>query len=341
MVISPLKPITACSGGDDFETVTNRCFEVSQATAKLGLVNSHSYYCTFIDRLLKLENTRICSMASVGSSVSGTDRVIALRHDVDADPISAIACAEHLRQSGVTGAFYLLHTSHYYGVFDSQEEELVFTRHDAMPTLLASLTKSGCEIGLHNDVLGVAFDHAADGVAALCIELSWLRGQGVEVSGSAAHNSAAVYGAECFEIFDGLASGGRRSLEWQGKSLALQAVSMNELGLSYEANHPIPRSTLDHQSVQALSAATGDVLRNPDWQERYFIKHPVFARGYDYDAWLVGKDTWLLAGAGRVLYPLTLDQVIFAFETLPAESRTVVSIHPIYVGLRDESFPTL
>lgn len=334
------RSILARDGGDDAETIRSRCAASAQSLAKLGLSNDLDYYRGVIESIAALPNAMVVPIAEIAAHQPGDPRRIALRHDVDADLVAAVSCARICAAMGQPAAFYLLHTSHYYGAFraapaDTQSNELEYVRHHGFSEVLHELMGTGVEIGLHNDALGVYLDHGGDGQAALREELTWLRRQGVDVRGTAAHNSAAVYGGECFEIFAGLAVENRRTLHWRERTIPLQTLDMTGLGLAYEANHPRPRSSLDPALLRRISTIDGDVLRQPEWQRVYFVDHPVFTRGYGYDAWLIGRDMWLLSGAGTVRFPLNRTTLIEAVGQLPPEATLVISIHPDYVGERD------
>ena len=322
----------AMETGDSYETIFDRCRVIAEATAKLNLLNSFAYYKSVIDRLASRKNLAIVPIAGICSLSSGGQKSLAFRHDIDADIVTAVRCAAHLKEQRLPGSFYVLHTSHYYGSFAGENSG--FLRHEGFRAFLRELNASGCEIGIHNDALGIHFDHDLDGTEIFVRELAWLRSEGVEISGSAAHNSAAVYGAECFEIFKGLAVGNRSILHWRGKSIRLQTLDMAALGLKYEANHPLPRAHLDLAKMRLIASIDGDALRQPKWQKSYFADHPVYERGYDYDAWLIASDTWILAGKGTVAHPMTLDRLLETIDLLPDRARIVVSIHPIYVGER-------
>lgn len=320
------------SGGDPYETIVERCAQATASATSLGLTNQPRYYCETINAFLALSNCAIVPVAELAQENKSNKLMLALRHDVDANMVSAITCAKYLNELNIPGTFFILHTSHYYGVFSQIHEKPCFTRHSGFEQMFQELIETNREIGIHNDALGLCFDHNAKGTDAFTGELKWMKNFGADIKGSAAHNSPAVYGAECFEIFRGLAVGDRRTLHWRGKSIPLQSVSMHDLGLTYEANHPVLRPSLDAGAMNKLSCGSGDLLRQKEWQRQYFLTHPVFERGYDYDAWLIGNDAWLLAGGNKVRYPLTLGKLIEEIKMLPLTSRIMISIHPVYVG---------
>jgi len=327
-----LRAYRAVCGGDSRAVIEDRCALVAETTAALGILNPYSYYERTIAALSSIPGATIVPLAEI---CSGHGRRIALRHDIDADIVTGIRCARTNAEAGVPASFFVLHTSHYYGRHEQQDAETVFVRHDGFKSLLADLVATGIEVGIHNDALGVIMDHGCDGIAHFRGEIDWLRQQGADIRSGAAHNSAAVYGAENFEIFEGLAVGDRRLLRWRGRTVPLQQLDMAALGLDYEGNHPRLRDRLDPKRLAAITpTGRSDLLRDPEWQRAYFLEHPVFERGYGYDAWLIGADAWILAGAGETAFPLTLDQLTERLAALPANASIVATIHPIYVGQR-------
>jgi SAM-dependent methyltransferase len=330
-----MQSIMTSEGGDDADIITARCKLIADTTAKLGLLNPFSYYSETIEGLARLPNVVFRPIDDICAVPKFDEKHIALRHDVDADIVTAVRCGRFLQEKQIPATFYILHTSHYYGNFMPGEGQVNFVRHSGFSDFLSELNSTGREIGIHNDALGVIFDHGADGVAHFQQELAWMRNQGVNIVGSAAHNSAAVYGAECFEIFKGLSVNNRGVMHWRGKSVPLAHIDMAALGLRYEGNHPVVHDHLDLGKLRRISKIEPDALRQPTWQKTYFVDHPIFERGYDYDAWLVASDTWILAGKGEVHYPLTRQELFESIEKLPFGARIVVSIHPIYVGERD------
>lgn len=331
-----LMQVATVEGGDDAATITDRCNEISIATGRMGLVNPLDLYAQLLSFLRTNPHVSVVPLGNILDTPAQGKISVALRHDIDADIVTAISCARALANAALPGSFYLLHTAHYYGAVSAvgaNGGEL--TRHSGLKYFLEQLKETGVEIGLHNDALGLAIDHGIDGCQVLRDEIDWLRQQGVEIKSTVAHNSAAIYEAECFEVFRGLAVGGREFFKKNGRIISLQRLDQQELGLEYEANFPRPRPTLDGERLKSLAVkGEGNPLHSPSWLRQYFIDHPIFTREYDYDVWLVGKDLWLLAGRGALRYPLTFDQLAMEMGSLSAGSRVVVSIHPIYVSQR-------
>lgn len=320
------------TGGDKRQVIEDRCATIALHTDKLGILNDFEYYRRTI---FQLASAKGFDVVGLGDICNGGGKHLAFRHDIDADMVTAIRCADVLNREKLPGAFFPLHTSHYYGHFEVRDGKQTFIRHEGLLPLLRDLAETGCEIGIHNDALGVFLNYGINGTDLLLKEIAWLRASGIGIQSSVAHNSAAVYGAENFEIFNGLSVGGRAILEWEGKRVPLQSVDMQAVGLTYEGNHPRVRAELRHDLLEAIRpAGRTDLLRNPEWQKAYFNRHPIFRRGYDYDVWLIGEDQWIIAGHGMAKYPLTLTQLTEILANMAGPLGVVATIHPIYVGRR-------
>lgn len=326
-----LKKVTTFNGGDDHKTIIQRCKDIAVSTAEHGLTNDFALYKQVLSCLSMNQNFKIVALKDLQKQSSSQYVTIALRHDIDADIVTAILCARAIEEYGLTGSFYPLHTSHYYTIQPSSDSSQII-RHTGLEYLLTALNTSNIEIGLHNDAIGLALDHGIDGASVLKEEITWLRSIGLDIKGTVAHNSAAVYNSECFEIFKSLSVGQREYVEKDGKKIALGILDQHKLGLEYEGNFPIPKKRLDVNLLNQITNITGNPLHTPDWQHSYFINHPVFERNYEYDIWLVGEDLWLLAGDKEVFFPMKTAQMLEALSNIPKGSKVVISIHPIYVS---------
>jgi hypothetical protein len=150
--------------------------------------------------------------------------VVGLRHDVDSrlDNALAIGRLEHAR--GLRATYFVLHTAPYY----EQRAALL----DALHTLQDDL---GHEIGFHNDLGTLVVLRDADIGAFLHRELAWLRENGIDVRGSAAHGSpfCASLGYDNNYVFAG----------WDepvtGRPRTDLGVKLDpaDFGLEYEAYH--------------------------------------------------------------------------------------------------------
>jgi len=168
---------------------------------------------------------------------------VLIRHDVDIDVVTAWRQAQIEHELGVVSTYFFLHNAPYHGRFDGK----AFYRHECIRHLYKEFEDLGHEVGLHNDALDLYMNRRIDGSQALVAELEWMRGAGLDVIGTVAHNHLPTYGAENYEIF-----AGRAVVEWEGEQAGdyknerevcskgrvapLRVLDERELGLIYEGN---------------------------------------------------------------------------------------------------------
>lgn len=206
-------------------------------------INSLSDYKTLLERLCDLNIKAIPFNEVDLTSEAPSDQVTCLiRHDLDIDIVSALHMAQLEFDYGIRSSWFLLHTSPYYGWFD--ETCNTFYRNGCMRHVYRELQdRYNHEVALHTDGLHVYQNWGRDGAYAVEKELEWLRSGGLKITGTTAHNSHSVYGAENFAIFKGrpIRSGANpsdcpREVVQNGKVALLQQLDESSLGLHYEAN---------------------------------------------------------------------------------------------------------
>jgi hypothetical protein len=295
--------------------------------------NDQSYYRRLVETLRQERRLQVRRMRDLYRPLEPECCAVALRHDVDRDPFAAVELADVLAEAGLAGSFYLLHTVAYYGRLEGG----TFVRHREVFELLRQVQdRHGSEVGLHTDPLMLYLQHRIDGAAAVRDELEWLRNCGFQVSGTAAHNSAPVYGAENFEIFEGRAVLGRFVLARNELRTPLQVLGERELELEYEANHPVVSQTeLTLALSQFVSGAPPDGVRNRAFMQAYLVNNPYCLWGHDYNVWLLGYDQWVIAGHRDrdplFLWDARLEDVQSFIRRLPAGRRAVLHVHPDYI----------
>ena len=104
--------------------------------------------------------------------------LVGLRHDVDNRLDSALAIGRLEHERGLRATYFVLHTAPYY----QRRAALLHALHTLQDDL-------GHEIGWHNDLGTLLVLRDADIGALLHRELAWLRENGIDVRGSAAHGS--------------------------------------------------------------------------------------------------------------------------------------------------------
>lgn len=294
--------------------------------------NPFLYYRSLIDDLLGMDSVAIVPLKEMMTTPDSGVRLVGLRHDIDTNPGGALKAARYLAQQGVCGSFYLLHTASYYGSSGIGG----FTRHPMLTELVYRLIVAGCEIGIHNDAYWVYTKQNADGAKRLKEEIRWLRSVGADVTGTVAHNSAPVYGAENCEIFKERVLWSRDVLSPEGKTLPLGVLSEKALGIDYEGGFVVPRKCVNREDAADFCRDLESCdVRSETWMRRYLIDNPCCHRQIDYQFWLIGRDTWVAAGGHEdgLLFEWMIDwnRVMAILKGLPGGTRSVLVIHPDYI----------
>ncbi|OGA21478.1 MAG: hypothetical protein A3I02_01455 [Betaproteobacteria bacterium RIFCSPLOWO2_02_FULL_67_26] len=325
-------------GGGDFPAcLAADAFDMDGYFAQLSETyrphaNPFHYYEQFVDVVESSPLTAIRPLFELFAPGAEQRRVMGIRHDIDADPVTAVRCARHLAARGICGSFYLLHSAPYYGHFAHN----LFLRNPQLRGWVMGLVAAGCEIGVHNDALKVYLEWGKDGASALETEIAWLRMLGARVRGTVAHNSGPTYGAENFEIFSGRTLWARQLTDRRGRALPLDNLAEAKLGLAYEGTFAKRKHRFDRDAAERFFAdREAASVRSEAWMRRYLLDNPALDWAIDYQFWLVGKDSWVAAGrfADEELFEwqVDLDRVRQLVLRLPAGSRTVFVVHPEYV----------
>lgn len=271
-------------------------------------------YDDLLRKLTSLPHLEIVTHLALLSEPCPADRIrLSIRHDIDSDIVTAIKQAEIERRHGVPTTWCVLHTAPYYGYFEKE----VFYRHGCMGHFYHRLQDLGHEVSLHTDPLMVYQTHQMDGAQAVVAELQWLRDLGLNISGTAAHNSKPVYGAWNYEIFKGRFDGGLRDANGaapdhvvhKGKWAPLRVLNEEELGLVYEANDVFWQR---HTPVEYGATRFVNVWR---WNKhlRHRKEHPEAPETIFVDQ----------------------QRVINDIETMLPGRYVVLVVHPCYYGIRD------
>lgn len=296
------------------------------------LANPFDYYRRLVAELRQVERLRLAPLYELATSSERDARVVGLRHDVDADPVTALRCARHLAREGICGSFYLLHTAPYYGQLVGGR----LIRHARLREWVRGFVVAGCELGLHNDCLTLYRDYGVSGAKALQQELAWLRSEGAVVRGTVAHNCGAVYGAENYEIFAERQLWTRPVRTPSGKRVPLGQLRERDLDLQYEGTFAVPRAMLDRAAAQAFfgDPASADV-RSEAWMRRFLLDNPCCEWEVGCQCWLTGRDRWVVAGRRgheRIFeWDVDLTRMLEVLRQMPDGSRAVLVVHPEYV----------
>lgn len=292
-----------------------------------GYANPFHHYEQLLTMLESHTRVSLSPCYEFAGAPRGSSVQVSLRHDVDADPVTAVRMARLLARRGIGATFYLLHTAIYYGQFFGS----LFIRHRELPRWIEQMLVAGCELGVHNDALGAHQRLGVDGPAALVQEIEWLRGQGATIRGTAGHNSAPVYQAENSEIFRG-------RVLWNTDDavrgrLPLGVLDEGALGLTYEGTFAARRRTTSGASAFAGDRASADI-RSPSWMKAYLCENPCCDWQVDMQVWVVGQNRWVAGGrvGGQVYFRdgLTLTDLRTVMDDLPGGARCLFVLHPEY-----------
>jgi hypothetical protein len=253
-----IRPYTVRDSGrslaDVLAQINLSCFECYGPDLRVGphpdqgrvTVDTMAQYEKLIRELAAIPNLVFVPHTELNDFGCPPDKIVcSIRHDVDADIRAAVMEAEIEHAYGARTTYYVLHTAPYYGSWIDG----VHHRNGCMATLYRRMQDLGHEIALHTDPLHLYQNMTLDGAQAVREEIAWLREQGLDITGTVAHNSAPIYGIENFAIFKGknrrgLALGTRGEpgdqlldeIVHDGKWAPLGVLDETELGLTYEGN---------------------------------------------------------------------------------------------------------
>lgn len=161
-----------------------------------------------------------------------TDKVvIGLRHDSDHHPLKALQMAEIEKNAGIRSSYFLLHSAKYYGAVRNG----IMVRNGAIDNLAMQLHEMGFEVGIHRDLFNIMWNHHFDPRSFMKEEVSYYRGLGIPVTGTAAHGDRTTIGRKLNErwIFSEFGKTGVFVLN--GTSYPYGEYAVRDFGVEYEA----------------------------------------------------------------------------------------------------------
>lgn len=323
-----LKPLKSFVGRD----YDDYFLQVQQGYQEIN--NPFWYYEKLINELIDIENVEILPIREfVKQTDTKGKKVIGFRHDIDADPITAVKCARALARVGLSGSFYFLHSAVYYGEFYNG----IFIRNPKIQEWVKQIVIAGSEIGIHNDAIGILNKYNVDGIQHLKDEIVWFQSIGTHIYGTVAHNNYIVNKAESYEIFKEFVLFQRKWLDPLSKNIA--QTTLQELGLEYEGTFAQPRKNVTRSMAKSYFETYKETanMSNEEWTYLYFFDNPIHDWRCDTQIWIVGKNKWIIASKQNdkkiFKYRVPLSTVInfIKFEAEPSSSILFV-MHPEYFG---------
>ncbi|MDX4013132.1 hypothetical protein Q6A86_09050 [Aliarcobacter skirrowii] len=296
--------------------------------------NPFWYYEKLINELLTLKDIEILPMKEFVKKEYNGKKLIGLRHDIDADPITAVKCARALAREGLSGSFYFLHSAIYYGEF----YDGIFIRNPMIQEWIKQIVIAGSEIGVHNDVLGVYKHHGYDGKKHFIEELNWMRGCGANIVGITSHNNFLTYGAENSEVFKSkelILNRNNAVMKKEDRFIydVLGSLDLTSLGIEYDATFNKQKEIVDFNDIRSY-LSENSIFTNELWAKKYFLNNPVNDWDVDYQAWLIGKNKWILSSQKYNIfeYEISLNELLRQIDNIQTDISILLELHPEYFG---------
>ncbi len=307
-------------------------YEQQVAENYADLSDKFDSYRRLVDGLIAIDQNMVVPACELAEEMESELNLVTLRHDIDADPVTAVRMARYLASKGVAGTFYLLHTAIYYGEFHNH----LFVRNPQLVDWVRAFIVAGCELGLHNDAFGASQIPGINGAMCLKEEINWLRSHGVNLKGTAGHNSLPSYGAENSEVFLGRRLWSRQPVTITGVPLPMEALNEQELGLTYEGTFAVPQEDIDVELAEAFAHnQAGASIRNEQWMKQYLTENPYCQWAVDVQIWIVDCNKWVIGGRidDRPVFhwDITLGDVLEYISTMPRGTRALFVLHPEYM----------
>ena len=197
-------------------------------------------YNNFLRYLSSSDRFLIVEQKDLEKTTSNDKVIVSIRHDIDDNINSAIKFAYFEKKYGIKSTYFILHTARYYGetVIDS------FKRNNNIIYYIKKIQDAfGHEIGWHNDLVTLQIVYNLDSRKFLKDELEWLRGNNINIVGTASHGSGYCYTYHYVNIFfwkEHKEVGGQfynfEFVPKDGKNIYIEKDSLKNYNFEYETN---------------------------------------------------------------------------------------------------------
>jgi hypothetical protein len=216
----------------DKETAIEPVLE--KTNAYLATVKPRLRFDDYVKILDELKDTSRYQVVTAGefAGTQAPDKVLVfLRHDVDADPQTALRMAWQENKRGLKGSYFFRPTSLYYG----QREPHRIVRYAAMDEHYRKIQALGAEIGVHTDLLHMKITMDIDPLAFQKDELKYWRDNGFPVVGSVSNGDTLLrqLGVNNTWIFSEFNKKG--FIDYKGKRYTYGDHTVSDFGFEYEA----------------------------------------------------------------------------------------------------------
>ncbi|MGH1371019.1 MAG: sulfotransferase [Cellvibrionaceae bacterium] len=253
-----------------------------------------------------------------------------IRIDVDIDVEAAVSLAAYLQSKSIKAIFYICHSAPYYGVMSDG----TFKRNECLAAILQKITQYDHEIGFHADPYFFYTEHFVDGSQAVVAEIDWLRAQGLIIESVTGHNAAPFNGAESIEIFEEYAVDDSLWVEHNFVYVPKAILSASKLGLKFDGSKIEKAESSLHYQEYMRGPSGSYVIQNKTWMKLYLQSGGYCNWGWDFNIWLLGADSWVIAGCkpGSIFhYNISTQRVCEFMGTVDSNDDICITLHPLYV----------
>ncbi len=197
-------------------------------------------YAAFLNKVTDTSKYIVLPLNEFRQTFNSKKIIIGLRHDVDNDLNVAYQFSEVEARLGFRSTYFILHTAPYYL---ANSNNMASHSEKIIPILRTMQDKRHFEIGWHNDLVTLQVIYNINPVKFLHSELKWLRSNGLNIIGTAAHGSnyCKKYHYMNFYFFKEFTfpvvpnRENNITVPKDGKSIELIKGKLSDFGLQYEA----------------------------------------------------------------------------------------------------------
>ena len=229
-------------------TFLPKIFSLKQDTAKQKQVLTAApdtnftwqKYASFLKKISDTSKYIVLPLNEFRQTLNSKKIVIGLRHDVDVDLNIAYEFSKYESGLGFRSTYFILHSAPYYL---ADQNNMAVHSEKIIPILKKMQDEMHFEIGWHNDLVTLQVIYNIDPVVFLHNELNWLRSNGLQITGTAAHGSSFCktyhymnfyFFKECsYPILPGREN--NITVPKDGKMITLKKGHLNDFNLEYEA----------------------------------------------------------------------------------------------------------
>jgi hypothetical protein len=229
-------------------TLLPKMFSLKQDTAKqkqiLTVAPDTNFtwqkYASFLKKISDTSKYVVLPLNEFRQTLNSKKIVIGLRHDVDVDLNIAYEFSKIESGLGFRSTYFILHSAPYYL---ADQNNMAVHSEKIIPILKKMQDEMHFEIGWHNDLVTLQVIYNIDPIVFLHNELGWLRSNGLQITGTAAHGSnyCKTYHYMNFYFFQECSYPilvGRENnvtVPKDGKMITLKKGHLNDFNLEYEA----------------------------------------------------------------------------------------------------------